>query len=180
MLAASFSAAPRILGDFNRLMGARIDSLVDDGGSVALYEIETGTLLPRPRGVIAFPADEASRAQLEDVRQVADLVGEVRDTGDEILVSFDRTSMGLYIKDAFVPASWPATRWGLRFDPARLVPVLRKMGDNPALRFATPRIHRGARDLRRWIGALEQAEAVEAADSVAGGVEELRVRVSSK
>lgn len=79
-----------------------------------------------------------------------------------------------------VPASWPATRWALRLDPVRLIPVLRKIGDNPALRFATPRIHRGARDLRRWVDALEQAQSVEAADSVSGGVEELRVRVASK
>ncbi|HYI08425.1 MAG TPA: hypothetical protein VEK57_05105 [Thermoanaerobaculia bacterium] len=180
MLAASFAAPPRILGDFNRLLGARIDILVDDGGSVALYDIETGTLLPRPRGVLAIPADEAARGEMGDVRQAAELVGEVRDTGDQILVSFDRTSMGLYIKDTFVPASWPATRWAVRFDPARLVPVLERVSDNPALRFATPRIHRGARDLRRWMRALEQAEAVEAADSVASGVEELRVRVASK
>ncbi|MFP5245582.1 MAG: hypothetical protein ACLGH0_02725, partial [Thermoanaerobaculia bacterium] len=104
----------------------------------------------------------------------------VRDTGDQLLVSFDGRSMPLYIKDTFVPASWPATRWALRIDPPRLVPVLRKIGDSPGLRFATPRVHRGARDLRRWIDALERAESVEAADSVLGGVEELRVRVASK
>lgn len=180
VLSASFAAPPRILGDFNRLLGTRIDALVDDGGSVALYDVDTGTLLPRPKGVLIFPADAAAREQLEDVRRVAELVGEVRDLGDRIVVSFDRTSMGLYINDALLPAAWPATRWTLRFDPARLVPVLRKAGDNPALRFAAPRIHRGARDLRRWIGALEKAESVEAAASVAGGVEELRVRVASK
>jgi hypothetical protein len=61
-----------------------------------------------------------------------------------------------------------------------LIPVLRKAGDNAGLRFATPRIHRAARDLRRWIDALSQAQAVEAADSVGGGVEELRVRVAAK
>jgi hypothetical protein len=88
--------------------------------------------------------------------------------------------MGLYIKDATVPATWPATRWALRIDPARLVPVLRKTADNQGLRFVAPRVHRGARDLRHWIDALDRASAVEAADSVAGGVEELRVRVASK
>jgi hypothetical protein len=180
LLSATFAAPPRILGDLNRLMGARIDALVDNGGSVALYDLDTGTLLPRPKGVLAFPASPAAREQLADIRQVAELVGEVRDTGSQILVSFDRTSMSLYIKDALVPGSWPATRWALRFDPGRLGPTLQRIGENPALRIATPRIQRGARDLRRWIGALEQAESVEAADSVAGGVEELRVRVVSK
>jgi hypothetical protein len=87
--------------------------------------------------------------------------------------------MGLYIKDAMVPGSWPATRWALRLDPRRLVPVLRKAGDSPGLRFAAPRLHRGARDLRRWMDALEESESVEAAASVTGGVEELRVRVTT-
>jgi hypothetical protein len=75
---------------------------------------------------------------------------------------------------------WPANQWSARLDPVRLIPVLRKVGDNPALRFATPRIHRGARDLRRWMGALEQARTIEAAASAGGGFEELRVRVASK
>jgi hypothetical protein len=180
MLSAAFATSPRIIGDLNRLIGASIDSLIDEGGSLALYSVDTGTLLPRPRGVISFPADEQGRKQLAGVRQVAELVGETRDAGDQLLVSFDRTSMGLYLKDTFVPATWPATQWALRMDPKPLVPVLRKAGDNAGLRFATPRIHRAARDLRRWIDALEQAQTVEAADSIGGGVEELRVRVASK
>lgn len=180
MLSAAFAEPPRILGDLNRLMGARIDALVGQGGSVTLYDVETGTLLPRPRGVIAVPATPEAREQLGTVADVAALVGETRDTGDQLLVSFDRTSMGLYIKDVLVPATWPATVWALRIDPVRLVPVLRRIGDSPGLRFGAPRIHRAARDLRRWIDVLEHASAVEAAASVAGGVEELRVRVSSK
>ena len=180
MLAAAFATAPQILTDVNRLVGTRIDSLIDEGGTISLYGVDSGTLLPRPRGVISFPADEAGRRQLADVRAVAELVGEVRDAGDQLLVSFDRTSMGLYIEDTFVPATWPATQWALRMDPKTLVPVLRRVGDSAGLRFAAPRIYRAARDLRRWIDALEQARAVEAADSVNGGVEELRVRVASK
>ncbi|HYH05809.1 MAG TPA: hypothetical protein VEK11_02010 [Thermoanaerobaculia bacterium] len=180
ILAASFASAPRILGDLNRLTGTRIDALVDNGGSIAIYGIDTGTLIPRPRGVVVVPADEEARQQWDDLASVAALVGETRDLGDRLALSFDRESMGLYIKDATVPATWPATRWALRIDPARLVPVLRKTADNQGLRFVAPRVHRGARDLRHWIDALDRASAVEAADSVAGGVEELRVRVASK
>jgi len=180
LIAAAFAAPPQILSDLNRLTGIRVDALVDDGGAIALYGLETGTLLPRPRGVIAFPADQTARRQLAEIRQYAELIGETRDAGDQLLVSFDRTSMGLYIKDTFVPATWPATRWALRLDPARLVPALRKAGDSAGLRVATPRISRAARDLRRWIDTLEQAQSVEAADSVRGGIEELRVRVASK
>ncbi|HEX8255765.1 MAG TPA: hypothetical protein VF846_21680 [Thermoanaerobaculia bacterium] len=180
MLSASFASPPRILTDLNRLLGTRIDALVDDGGSISLYGVETGGLLPRPRGVIAMPADEEGRRQLAEIRRYAELVGETREAGNQLLISFDRTSMSTYIEDATVPASWPATRWSLRIDPPRLIPVLRKVGDNPALRFASPRIHRAARDLRRWIDALQHAKSIEAADSVSGRVEELRVRVASK
>ena len=79
-----------------------------------------------------------------------------------------------------MPATWSATEWAVRLDPVRLVPVLRKSGDSAGLRFIAPRIHRGTRDLRRWIDALEQAGSVEAALSASGGVEELRVRVAAK
>jgi hypothetical protein len=179
MLAASFVTPPRVLGDLNRILGAKIDALVDEGGSVALYDVDGGTFLPRPKGILAIPADERAREQMKNIERAASLIGETRDTGDQILVSFDRTSMDLYLEDAFVPASWPATHWSLRIDPKRLIPVLRKVGDSTGLRFAAPRLQRAARDLRRWMDALTEAESVEAAASVAGGVEELRVRVAS-
>lgn len=180
MLSASFAAPPRVLGDLNRLLGTKIDALLDEGGAVALYDVEGGTFLPRPKGVLIVPADDRAREQMKNVERVASLVGETRDTGEQILVSFDRTSMDLYLKDALVPASWPATRWALRIDPKRLIPVLRDVGDSTGLRFAAPRLHRAARDLRRWMDALSAADSVEAAASVAGGVEELRVRIASK
>ena len=180
MLSASFAAPPRVLGDLNRLLGTKIDALLDEGGAVALYDVEGGTFLPRPKGVLIVPADERAREQMKNVERVASLVGETRDTGDQILVSFDRTSMDLYLKDAMLPATWPATRWSLRIDPKRLIPVLRRAGDSTGLRFAAPRLHRAARDLRRWMDALSEADSVEAAASVAGGVEELRVRIASR
>lgn len=180
MLSAAFATPPRILGDFNRLTGADIDALVDDGGSIALYDVDGGTFLPRPKGIIAIPANDRTRQEMTTVRAVAALVGETRETADQILVSFDRDSMGLYIKDEMVPAAWPATQWAVRIDPQRLIPVLRSAGDSMGLRIAAPRIHRAARDLRRWIDVLQHADTVEAAASVVGGVEELRVRVSSK
>jgi hypothetical protein len=180
LLSATFATPPKILGDVNRLIGTRIDALLDNGGSLALYDLDAGTLLPRPKGVLVLPADADARAQWPDVVRVASLVGETRDLGDRLLVSFDRTSMARYLKDTNVPGTWPANQWAMRFDPRRLVPILRRAGDNAGLRFATPRIHRGVRDLRRWIDALERAESVEAAASTTGGVEELRVRVASK
>jgi hypothetical protein len=179
MLSVTFSDPLRILGDLNRILGVRIDDFVAPGGSIALYDVDTGTLLPRPRGIIAVPATAETREAMANVVQVAEIVGTSRDTGDQIQVSFDRTSLGLYTKDTFLPATWTGTTWALRIDPVRLVPILRRLSDSKGLRFLTPRIHRAVRDLRRWIDAIERAESIEAASSVTGGVEEMRVRIVS-
>jgi len=180
MLAVSFTRPPRVLGDLERLLAADVEALVGDGGTLALYGVDTGTLLPRPFAAIVVPADDDGRAAVARHDRVLGAMGEVRQSGAELVIAFDRNSASQYLKDGRVPQTWPANRWALRMDPQRLVPVLRKIGDNPALRFATPRVHRGARDLRRWMGALDQARSIEAAASVRGGIEELRVRVATK
>ncbi|HEX7808773.1 MAG TPA: hypothetical protein VF608_08610 [Thermoanaerobaculia bacterium] len=180
MISAGFAEPPRILGDMNRLLGTDISGLVSSGGSIALYDVDAGLLLPRPKGVIAVRATDQSRVAIEEYRKYVELVGQMAERDGELLVSFDQRSLPLYINDQIVEAAWPANRWAGRIDPARLIPVLRRLGDNRGLRFAAPRIHRSARDLRNWIDALESAESVEAAESVTGGVEELRVRVVSK
>lgn len=180
MLAGAFIDPPPVMGDLDRLAGADLDELVGGGGSISLYRVDTGTLLPRPYMAIAVPADDRNRAVLARYQRAIDMVGQAAEANGELVVAFDRYSVADYLKDARKPMPWPANRWSVRLDPVRLVPVLRKAGDNPALRFAASRIHRGARDLRRWMGALEQARTIEAAASAGGGFEELRVRVASK
>ncbi|HYR30196.1 MAG TPA: hypothetical protein VEU30_17145, partial [Thermoanaerobaculia bacterium] len=180
MLAVTFAKPPRLLGDLQRLLGTNVASIVTGGGSIALYDIDAGTLLPRPKGVIAVPSTPERRAAMGDVIRAAQLAGEFRETDTELLVSFDRSSAGLYIKDAFVPATWPSTGWAVRLDPPKLVPVLEKLGDSTGLRLVSGRLHRAARDLRRWMSALENAESIEAGTSTAAGVDELRVRIASK
>lgn len=180
LIAATFAEPPRLLGDLRRIAGIDVSSLARNGGVLALYDIETRTLLPRPRGVIAVPANAETRASMQRLAGFAELVGESRDTGSELVVSFDRESAGMYLKDASVPATWPANRWALRLDAARMVPILEELGDSRGLQLAAGRLHRAARDLRKWISALDRAESIEAADSITGGVEELRVRIASK
>lgn len=180
LLAVAFTDPPRALADIDRLLAADIDALVGNGGTLALYRVDTGTLLPRPYMAIAVPANDQTRATLSRYDSVLDMVGRKAEQNGELVISFDRDTAGEYLKDARAPLPWTSNRWSLRLDPPRLIPVLRKVGDNPALRFATPRIHRGARDLRRWMGALELASSVEAASSVRGDQEELRVRIAAK
>jgi len=180
LLSVAVAEPLRILEDVDRLLDAKLSVLVSNGGSIALYDVDTGTVFPRPKGVVSIPADEKTRFAMHEIIGVAEMVGEVRDTGSQLLVSFDRQSMPLYLKDAFEPSPWPANRWSVRLDPVRFGPILEKLGDNRALRFVAPRISRSARDLRRWTSALGQAQSIDAADSVSAGVEELRVRIASK
>jgi hypothetical protein len=180
LLAVNFTQPPRLLGDLERFTGTDVSGLVAGGGSIAIYDVDTGTLLPRPKGIVSVPADDRRRAAMGDLNRMAQLVGETRDTGQELLVSFDRTSLSTYLKDTKAPVAWPANQWAARLDPQKMVPVLEKLGDSTGLRLASGRLHRAARDLRRWIKTLENAKSVEAAASVAGATEELRVRIASK
>jgi len=175
ILTAAFSEAPRVVEDLNRLFGTKVSQLLEQGGSIAIYDVDTGTLLPRPRGVIIIPADDARRAAVTSIGGLA----RTAEKDGNLLLSFD-DSLDTYLKDASDPARWPGNRWSLRADPQRLAPILRKLGDSLGLRVAAPRLFRSARDLERWIGGLEQASAIEAADSREGSVEVLRVRIAAK
>jgi hypothetical protein len=180
LLTAVFAAPPRMFDDLNRLLLTRISPLVRDGGGITLYDIDTGTLLPRPKGVIFLPPSDERRQELQ--RLVRDSGGLVQ-TGEqngELLLSFDVSSLGRYAADSFDAPRWPANEWSLRLDAQRAAPILKRLGGSMGLRLAAPRIYRAARDLGTWIGPLEHARSVDAAASANGGIEELRVAITSK
>jgi hypothetical protein len=183
LLTASFSKQPRAL-DLGRLMAKEVTTLLADGGTLAIYDIDTGTLLPKPREVIALPATPERRVALAALGDAIGKTGremtglQTSEMDGELVVSFDRKSESHYLKDGFDAPRWPANVWSARIDPARMIPLLNEMDGNAALRIVAPRLHRSIRDLRHWIGALEKAKSIEAADSVSGGIEELRVRVA--
>jgi hypothetical protein len=180
MISVAFTDPPRVLGDLDRLLAVDLDNLIGQGGTIAVYGVDTGTLLPRPYAAVVVPANEQSRASVAKYGRAIDSVGRVEEHAGQLVVSFDQTSGAAYVQDPGAPMPWPANGWAIRTDPAKLIPVLRAVGDNPALRFATPRLHRGARDLRRWMSALENAKTIEAASGTHAGFEELRVRVATK
>jgi hypothetical protein len=180
MLSVTFASPPRTLRDLDRVLGGTISGLGDQGGTLVLYDVNAGTLFPRPKGVIALTGESARSMASSDAAKIAASVGEVRDTGTELLVSLDRTSVPLYIKDRFEPAPWPANVWSARIDPKRLVPVLEDLGDSAGLRIASGRVYRSTRDLRKWIGQLSRASEIDAALSTSGTRQELRVRIVSK
>jgi len=180
LLSAWFAEPPRVLRDLDRLSLSRVSSLADEGGTIILYDVNAGTLLPRPKGVLIVPATAGAVEAANRLKAVAEAVGEIQESGGNIQLAFDRSSMAVYAGESFADFPWPATEWAIRADVQRLLPVLHKLGDSTGLRLAAPRIHRAARDLRRWIDLLEPARTIDAGLSRTGRIEELRVRVTSK
>jgi hypothetical protein len=189
ILTAAFTSPPRILDEANRLIGAKASTLLSDGGAIALYEIDTDKLLPRPREVVVLPATPERKATLEKFaadtvpRALSEATGfriNTAEAGGELLVAFDDASINRYRGDTFDPPTLPGNAWSLRVDPQRAVPVLEQISDNPGLRLIAPRLFRSARDLGGWIEHLKNARSVEAAMTTGSGFEELRVRVASK
>ncbi len=184
MVTFAFASPPRAMGDLNRLLGARVSGLLDGGGSLAIYDVQTSRLLPRPLAVIVLPADAARRAALEAFvhnAAPAEAVGVHVRTGErdgQLLLSFD-DSIDLYIKDATDAVAWPSARWAIRMDPRRLVPVLEHLHDDIGLRIAASHIYQSVRDLDRWVGALKEAGSIEAIDTLDGQMEQLQVRISA-
>jgi hypothetical protein len=162
----------------------KVAALLANGGSLALYDVEVGKLLPRPIGVFGIPAERRAdfTSFVELAKQGQALGYEVR-TGEregQLLLSFDRSLDDLYLKDTFEPRQLPSARWTLRADPARLVPILSQLNDNLGLRIASPRIFRGVRDADRWISALGRASSIEANDGTDGAAEQLSVEIAAK
>ena len=185
LITATFATMPRVVEDLNRVFGTRVSSLVENGGTIAVYDIDTHKFLPRPMGVIAVPDDPPRRAAFEEfvakVKQGESLGIHIQtaEHGGSLLLSFD-DSINPYINDAIEPGRWPAGKWAVRADPRRLVPILSRLGDSIGLRIAAPRFYRSARDLGHWIEALQGATVLEAADSEDASAEELKVRISAK
>jgi len=185
LLAIAFVSPPRMLNDLNRLFGAKISSVLSDGGAIALYDIDTGKLLPRPIGVIVVPADAQRRANFYSLVKTLhggeSLGYRVRtaERGGELLLSFDE-SIDQYLKDQFDDGRVPGGQWAVVIDPKRLLPILGRLSDNIGLRVASPRLFRAARDLEGWITPLQGAERIEANDSTNSGLEQLRVHLAAK
>jgi hypothetical protein len=183
ILAAAFTTPPRMVGDLNRLVGAKVADLLANGGALALYDVETGKLMPRPIGVFAVPAARRQEfTNFVDLAKQGEALGyevHTAELGNQLLLSFD-SSLGLYIKDTFAPQQLPSARWALRADPGKLAPILSQLNNNLGLRIASPRIFRGVGDADRWIAALGRAASIEAQDAADGTAEQLSVDIAAK
>jgi hypothetical protein len=180
LVAATFRERPRVVGDLDRLFITKVSQLLDDGGSIVLYGLNPGTLLPRPNGLIVAKDTPDNRSAIDRIRSAVETFGEIKRAGDHLLISFDHTSLKSYAADTLADAQWPSNDWAVRLDATRAVPLLDRLSRNTGLRFAAPRIYRSSRDLRQWLEDLSGAGSIEAAHSLSPGAEELRVRITSK
>jgi hypothetical protein len=121
-----------------------------------------------------------NRQTVEKVSDAVKTFGEISESNGEIVLALDHDSPRKLAADTFVGAHWPSNDWSVRIDARRAAPILDRLADNAGFRIAASRLYRSSRDLQRWIGYLSQADSIEAAHSIAGSTEELRVRVASK
>ena len=176
MLSASFQTPPRMLDDLNRLAGNKLSTLLSDGGSVSLYDVDTRKFLPRPLGVIAVPASSERRPAADLLQKIGARTAE---KDGDLVIAFDE-SINAYRSDTVDTNDVAQGKWAVRLDAQRLAPVLEQVKDNVGLRIASPRLFRGARDLYGWIDSLKMAKSIEAADRIEGSTEQLNVRVTAK
>jgi hypothetical protein len=182
ILTAMFTSPPRLIDEMNRLIGARSSALFRDGGTIALYAVDTNKLLPRPREVLIIPATPERRAALNQLSSVraAGLSIDIAEVNNELLVAFDDDSIAKYKSDTFEQPSLAGNLWSVRIDPQRALPMLERVSDNPGLRLIAPRLFRSARNLDDWMAHLKSARVVEAGASTSSAGEQLRVRITAK
>lgn len=189
ILTFATNAESREVEESNRLIGARASSLLRDGGAIALYDVDTNKLLPRPREVFVLPATPERRAALDDfvhkaipeeVRDIAGIHIETAEASGELLVAFDRKTLDAYLKDTFDAPQLPANHWSVRIDPKRAAPLLDQVTQSPGLKLMSPHLFRSVRDLSGWLANLQKATSIEAATSISGPAEELRVHIATK
>lgn len=179
LIAGAFTEPPRVLNDLNRLLGGTVTPLLADGGGIVIFDVRTGTLLPRIEGTVVLPATPERRAALSRFADRSYGFVEVGEAEGQLLMAFDDKSIGRF-RAASHTAPLKDAVSTLRIDAPRLVPIVAAISENPAIRLATPRIHRSARELHQWIGALERVQSVDAVLTRPAGAEELRVRLVAK
>ena len=178
LISATFHERPRIVGDLDRLFIARVSHLLDDGGSVVLYDVNAGTLLPRPDGLLIASATPQNHETVQRIESAVNTFGEVRESSGQVFLSFDKESMRKFGSDTFVDAEWTTNDWAVRLDAKRAMPIVEKLSSNTGLRIAAPRVYRSARDLDDWMQYLANASWVEVSHSRKAQTEELRVRIA--
>jgi hypothetical protein len=206
MLSIAFWQPNEAVRELDRFLPLNLYRLSSNGALLSIYELRRGKLLPRPEGFIALPENEETREAVGSLfnvssfdellggggpvesRQVAGTrVDRARRLGstveaarfdDSILVGFDDSSLERFLSGAREEVQLrPGTLWQIRGDPRLLVPELRRIEGDRAIRFVAPRVIRSVRQLLGVLQYAERAHTMEAVRLREGRIERLELSV---
>lgn len=205
LFAGRVSEPPEIFRRIDRILPLETGSLLANGGLVVLYEIDDSKLLPRPRGVVAvedspglsdgldrkigsIPTIESPTTRVEGGVQIvsrrgAGFVIERAKVEGELILAFDSSSMTKYLGErvARIPtgASETDVAWIVRFRPREILPALRSIEGNDAIKLLARDAHRAVERLYRDAKPFEKAGEVHMTLRQKGQLDELSVRVDT-
>lgn len=205
LFAGRVSEPPEIFRRLDRVFPLETGPLLANGGLLVLYELDDSKLLPRPRGIIAvedwpglsdsldrkissIPTVEPPTTRVEGgieivARRGAGFVIEWARTDGELILAFDSHSMARYLggRPARKPVATggPGPVWVVRFRPGEILPALRSIEKNDAIKLLARDTHRAVERLYRDAKPFEKAGEVHMTLRQTGPFDELSVRVDT-
>ena len=205
LFAGRVSEPPEIFRRLDRILPLETGSLLASGGLVVLYELDDSKLLPRPRGVIAvedspglsdsldrriksIPTVESPTTRVEAgveivSRRGAGFVIEWAKADGELILAFDSSSLARYLAERSariaLGATPPDVAWVVRFRPREILPALRSIEGNDAIKLLARDTHRAVERLYRDARPFEKAGEVHMTLRQKGPFDELSVRVDT-
>lgn len=205
LFAGRVSEPPEIFRRIDRILPLDTGPLLANGGLVVLYEIDDSKLLPRPRGVLAvedspglsdsldrrigsIPTIESPTTRVEGGVQIvsrrgAGFVIEWAKTDGELILAFDSNSMTKYLGERLTRKPSGTTpsdvAWIVRFRPREILPALRSIEGNDAIKLLARDTHGAVERLYRDAKPFEKAGEVHMTLRQKGQLDELSVRVDT-
>ena len=204
LFAGRVSEPPEIFRRIDRILPLDTGPLLANGGLVVLYEIDDTKLLPRPRGVVAvddtpglsesldrkigsIPTIESQTSRVEAGTEIvsrrgAGFVVEWARVDGELILAFDASSMTKYLgeRGARKPSRPEGDiAWIVRFRPREILPALRSIEGNDAIKLLARDAHRAIERLYRDAKPFETAGEVQMTLRQKGAFDELSVWVDT-
>lgn len=205
LFAGRVSEPPEIFRRIDRILPLETGPLLADGGLIVLYELDDSKLLPRPRGVVAvedspglsdsldrkissIPTIEPPTTRVEGEvgivsRRGAGFVIEWAKADGELILAFDSRSMAKYLAERStrkpLGTPQPDIAWVVRFRPREILPALRSIEGNDAIKLLARDAHRAVERLYRDAKPFEKAGEVHMSLRQKGQLDELSVRVAT-
>lgn len=203
--AALLTARADVVRDLDRFLPFDFSRLASQGAMLVIYDLETGKLLPRPRGFLAMPSTPGAVDAVSSLFNVAavprseagvtnrsvgpvqidriERFGAVLETarfGGEVLLGFDGASIERYLNGSKSDlTAEPGVMWRFEADAAKLRPVVADLADDRTLKYAAGRISRSAKQLNSVLRLFAGAAWVSAQKRHEGNREIVQLTISA-